>query len=418
MEVVKESQSKSEFRERKTKRLRRNFTVKSATVIVLLSVLAATLLAKALPRLRSTKPYSRPPSGRRLIAQPPTLLTELLARSRSQLETCDVALMNLLCAEGLRGAENLDLGAGLATLDQWADRVAFETRRHRYQFQKSPGEFDHSEAKFRMLMLGVVLQTNFGVRYNPDRITAAGVFEPSQVFFADSRDVLLHGLLGERRMGTCSSLPVLYIAVGRRLGYPLKLVKTKTHLLVRWDSPAEQFNIETSGRGVGWHDDDHFRKWPMPVSEEEIAAFGLLKSMTPAQEFATFLSIRASCLRAQGRAEEAITCYEHAIQLDPDSLEHRLLLAAARREGAEFLESASPFALSPPLQNGHAPKSGAGVAGVPHYTLPARSFGSPFASDLSPPGSFLFPRSGVYPGGPGHPDSFHPTIPQTRTPNQ
>ena len=29
--------------------------------------------------------------------------------------------------------------------------------------------------------------------------------------------------------GTCSSLPVLQVAVGRRLGYPLKLVTTKGH---------------------------------------------------------------------------------------------------------------------------------------------------------------------------------------------
>jgi hypothetical protein len=54
-------------------------------------------------------------------------------------------------------------------------------------------------------------------------------------FFADPSKVFLHGLLGPERVGTCSSLPVLYVAVGRQLGYPLKLVTAKGHLFVRWE---------------------------------------------------------------------------------------------------------------------------------------------------------------------------------------
>ena len=33
------------------------------------------------------------------------------------------------------------------------------------------------------------------------------------------------------------------MAVGRRLGYPLKLVTTKGHLFVRWEGAGERFNI-------------------------------------------------------------------------------------------------------------------------------------------------------------------------------
>jgi hypothetical protein len=43
---------------------------------------------------------------------------------------------------------------------------------------------------------------------------------------------------------------VLYVAIGRRLGYPLKLVECKGHLFVRWEDAKERFNIEGTSRGL------------------------------------------------------------------------------------------------------------------------------------------------------------------------
>ena len=45
-------------------------------------------------------------------------------------------------------------------------------------------------------------------------------YQPTAIgntIFSDSRDDLLHGVL-TRRLGTCTSLPVLFVALGRRLG--------------------------------------------------------------------------------------------------------------------------------------------------------------------------------------------------------
>jgi regulator of sirC expression with transglutaminase-like and TPR domain len=83
--------------------------------------------------------------------------------------------------------------------------------------------------------MAVVMYEDFGIRYNPDRIAISGNLDPNDRFFADSRDIFLHGLVGNRRMGTCSSMSVLYAAIGRRLGYPLKLATTKAHLFLRWE---------------------------------------------------------------------------------------------------------------------------------------------------------------------------------------
>ncbi|MBT3200478.1 MAG: hypothetical protein HN350_11225, partial [Phycisphaerales bacterium] len=102
--------------------------------------------------------------------------------------------------------------------------------------------------------------------------------------FNDSRVAFLHGMIPAKRKlidqtpgGTCTSMPVMYVAVGRRLGYPLKLVTTNSHIFARWDgadhpNPAwrERFNIEGSGRGFSSYDDDHYKSWPLKTTDYEV----------------------------------------------------------------------------------------------------------------------------------------------------
>jgi hypothetical protein len=160
-------------------------------------------------------------------------LATLLALPVEDLARMDIARMNLLCAQGLPGANDLDVNSCLATLDQIAARVRGETGRNFYRFKQKPADFENSEGFFRMVMLAVVLAEDFHVHYAPDKISTATSARTGDGFFADAHDVFLHGLTDSRRAGTCSSLPVLQTAVGRRLGYPLKLVTTKGHLFVR-----------------------------------------------------------------------------------------------------------------------------------------------------------------------------------------
>lgn len=274
----------------------------------------------------------------------PVRLSQLLALPGSLVNQCDIALLNLLCTEGLTGAEDVRVQDCFTRLDEWVQHVKSETERHLYRFNANPGEFDYSEGYFRMLMMAVILYEDYGIRYNPARITTPDSLGANDCFFADSRDLFLHGLLGPSlnpqggstrpRLGTCSSMPVLYVALGRRLGYPLKLVTTKAHLFIRWESPTERFNLEATGKGMNRYDDEHFKRWPFPVSEEEIQADGYLKSLTPAEELALFLSLRGHCLREAGRLPEAIASYAEAVRLAPASRPYRRLLADARQGSA------------------------------------------------------------------------------------
>ena len=257
-------------------------------------------------------------------------LSALLALPATSLAEIEVTRMNLLCGEGLPGAEGLDCGRSAAVLAQMRARVQNETERHLHRFRKSPMEFENSESFFKMVMMGVVLAEDFQIKYAPAKIGIAANAQLGDGFFADSCDVFLHGLLGPSRRGTCSSLPVLYVAIGRKLGYPLKLVTTKGHLFVRWEDSKERFNIEVTSHGVNKFPDDYYRHWPMEVTDEEVKAEGYLKSLSPAEELAVFLSIRGMCLREAGRINEAAESFAAAARLAPECRSYELLARALR----------------------------------------------------------------------------------------
>jgi len=249
---------------------------------------------------------------------PPVSFGELRHMNSAEIGRHDIGRLNLLCAQGLPG-EYADLDGELQTLDKWSDAVRTETAKYMPRFRQNPEKFKGSEGYFRMLVLITVLQQDFKVDYNPAREASPESPEPGQAFFANSVDLFVHGLLN-RRLGTCSSMPVLYVAVGRRLGYPLKLVTAKSHLFARWDAgDGKHFNIEGINRGLVCHEDNYYKTWPRPLSEAELATGQFLKSLTPAEELGVFLQIRGIRLQVNRRYEEAKASFDRAVELVPSS---------------------------------------------------------------------------------------------------
>jgi len=193
---------------------------------------------------------------------------ELLSTKLEDVGKYDVAVMNLLCAQGLPGAENVNIEECLKTLDKWAEWVRHETDRHMYRFRKAPHEYENSEGYFRVLFMICVLQEDFNVCYNRDpkmRSDPKNSDPRDLSFFRNAQDLFVQGLVTGKHEGTCSSMPVFYVAIGRRLGYPLKLVSAKGHLFARWDDGEERFNIEGTNRGLNTYPDEHYMKWPRPA---------------------------------------------------------------------------------------------------------------------------------------------------------
>jgi hypothetical protein len=162
-----------------------------------------------------------------------------------------------------------------------------------------------------MLMLITVVQQDFNVHYNPQRI--------NDVDFTKSEDLFIHGMIDNDNGGTCVSMPVLYTAVARRLGYPVFLVSAKGHLFCRWYDKKEYVNCEATSQGLNTYKDEYYMTFPKPISEAEVKAGLYLKSLTPAEEFAVFLAARGNCLEDNGRKGEALVSYAQAVDRDPKS---------------------------------------------------------------------------------------------------
>lgn len=259
----------------------------------------------------------------------PTSLAQLLTFDDEQLAQVDTARMNLLAAAGLPKAENLDVVAALAQLDRWAKQVNFDTQRHLYRVTdpRYAADYKNSEAVLRATFLTQVLYEDCGIHYDP---AAIGSFS-----FEDSRHGFIHGMLpdaGSQKTigGTCTSMPVLIVAVGRRLGYPLKLVFTQSHVFIRWEGEddeslplawRETFNFETTN-GFNVYSDEHYKSFPRQVTEEEIARLGLLQSLSPREELAFYLATRGHCQFDNKQYEQALASYQQAHRLDPARPNH------------------------------------------------------------------------------------------------
>lgn len=268
----------------------------------------------------------------------PQSLDELLRLSADELARCDIARMNLLCATGLPGAESVDVDEYLERLDSWAKHIAAMTEGNLDSFRQNSAMFDNSEPLWRMLAMTRMLEREYHIHYHANHIDQ----EPD---WRDSTGLLLHGLLGPQRHGTCPSLPVLVVAVGRRLSYPLRLVATTGHLFSRWDGLdhsrqtwREKRNIEFRGDGMNSHPDEFYLTWPVAWSPELHALEQrrgtkrlFLRSFLPAEELAHFLAQRGHCLEAHGRVDEALATYQQAWNVAPHNDIYRFYADTLRR---------------------------------------------------------------------------------------
>ncbi len=238
--------------------------------------------------------------------------------SPAQLADVDIAEMNLLCAKGLPGSENLDAQKELQIVDYWTDRVDLETRRNRHRFKEHPEEYENSEIYYSMGMIVTVLEQDLGVRYNPALTDSENL--PDAAFLSDTSNVFITGLLGDKKVGTCVSMPVPYVAIGRRLGYPVSLVNAHDHLFVRWQRPGEDAyrNLEATSEGIVFKTDEEYKAW-RKIPEEEIKSGVSLRSLTPEQTLAIFMETRAGALRFHKRLAEAVVSYAEAARLWPEN---------------------------------------------------------------------------------------------------
>ena len=254
----------------------------------------------------------------------PRTLKELLALPPDKIEKCDIGLMNLLCAEGLPGAEDLNVQDCLKKLDEWTAQVKEETQRHEYRFNEHPEQFRNSLGYYRMMMLGTVLAQDLGIQYNPDlALPQMDGTRPTMAFGADSKNIFIHGLLTGKHYGTCASMPVLVVAIGRRLGYPVNLAGAKLHLYARYeDYNGKHFNVEpTVTEGFFTPSDDDYKNGNgrFPATDEEIKDYGWLRPYSNKEALSQFSDSRGVCLGDAKRYDEAREMFIRSASYAPDT---------------------------------------------------------------------------------------------------
>jgi hypothetical protein len=272
---------------------------------------------------------------------------QLVGLLDAELDRLDIALVNLACAADLSGAELIDHERCVRTLDWWAECVRQYTEHYLPKFHADPAKYQNSEAYYRCLALVTVLQRDLGVRYNLGKMSEDAPF--------DTADSFIHGII-QGDGGTCATMPVVYAAVGRRLGYPIWLVQAKRHLFVRWDDPAgERLNIEGTNRGLSCPADDHYRSGAYEVGPATERAYMLLVSQTPRMELAGFLTQRG-CRQYEGKDYQgAADSFAWACVLVPENkLSQRCLEDVLQKWGEKLTElrpsSFPEVAVTCPLQ--------------------------------------------------------------------
>jgi hypothetical protein len=263
----------------------------------------------------------------------------------AELARLDIAVLNLACADGLPGADRINGEMCLRTLDDWAEQCSRFTERVMPYFHQGRCDYPGSEPRFRIQAMITHLQRDLAVRYHPGRIAEDAVFRPEDSF--------VHGVV-QGEGGTCGNLRVVYAAVGRRMGYPLMLANTKTHLFCRWDSLpwGECFNIEASGEGISFFEDEHYRSGRFEMSPETVTACGYIESFSPREEVASFMCQRGECWMQEKNFGEAVTAFAWANELDPKREQHGFLTWQAMKRWNETLQARLPARLFPKLDLG------------------------------------------------------------------
>jgi len=305
-------------------------------------------------------------AGKRTVAQ-------LMALSDAELEEVDVVEMNIAVAREIPGLEKLDYGHYRRFVDGWTEQFRrWLPDAERGGFYPTPDKYKNDINFFRLGMLAQFLDQSIGVAYVEEQrqaqIEARKTGRKAEIAYTDSGHLLLHGLIDTKR-GTCGTMPVLHVAIGRRLGWPVSLACTGSHFVCRYDDGKVIYNIEATDTGRGGFaegsDQDYVEK--EGISQKAIAVGSDLRRLTASEMLGVFIAARARHFNDTGRSDLAARDYVLAFTQMPNNRKVYIALVGHLVETGERL-----FA---PNEHGHPASLAAYLAG--HYRSHAAHAGLP-----------------------------------------
>ena len=264
----------------------------------------------------------------------PRTMKELMEIPGGDWERVDIGRMNLICARDADGTDRIDVERLVKVLDKWAEIAKAAEERYRKSFEAHPERYDNSYAKYRAVNLALTVKEDLQCRYQKSLITSGAMDDiHSPRFFRNPDDVFISGLLLNRR-GTCSSFPVLLVALGRRLGYPLYLKATLGHMFCCWDDGTERFNLDTNGDAVDTPPDEYYltdsRFGLKGRSLDVLQRKRKMVNLTNQETLGIFIETAAYSIEARGDSARASMHY--AIAMRFQHAPANLRFAARQRE--------------------------------------------------------------------------------------
>ena len=250
--------------------------------------------------------------------QKPRTMKELMEIPGGDWERVDIGRMNLICARDADGTARIDVERLVKELDKWAVIAKKAEERYRKSFEAHPERYDNSYAKYRAVNLALTVKEDLQCRYQKSLITSGAMDDiRSPRFFRNPDDVFISGLLLNRR-GTCSSFPVLLVALGRRLGYPLYLKTTLGHMFCCWDDGSERFNLDTNGDAVDTPPDEYYLTDPSFGSTgrslESLQHERKMVNLTNGESLGIFIETAGYSIEARGNSTLASIHYAIAMR--------------------------------------------------------------------------------------------------------
>lgn len=263
-------------------------------------------------------------------------VSDLMALSDDELEAIDPLVINMIVAKELPELVDIDFEKYVRIVDAWARRIG-----DGLAGAEANGGTDASyEVDPNIWRAGgmaiAVAGHSIGITYSRD------------VTLTDHADLFVPGMI-EKKEGTCSNMPMLHLAIGWRLGWPLKAVVTRDHMWCRWDDGepgpddgGSYFNLEataSTNEGGGWggfstpSDEQYIKDFQTPL--EAIESGSDLASLTARQTLGVLLQQRAGYWRANEHPHRAFADMRLAAECFPQNVDIQSTLAKDRNRSSE-----------------------------------------------------------------------------------
>lgn len=251
-------------------------------------------------------------------------VADLIALSDSELEEVDILEMSIAVAREIPGLADLDYDRYRQIVDNWTEQFRAWLPTVEHDFHKDPSKYQNDINFFRLGMLAQFLDQSVGVAYVEEQreaqVEARKGGREVEVAYTDPGHLLLHGLIDTKR-GTCATMPVLHVAIGRRLGWPVALACASSHYVCRYDDGRRVYNIEATDTGRGGFgagtDEDYVEQ--EGISRKAIAVGSDLRSLTAREMLGVFVQGRARHFQDIGKNALAARDYALAHTLFPKS---------------------------------------------------------------------------------------------------